>query len=153
MDVVSCSEVIIKLFTVCVCSMALENDNITLISRRLRRFLDPEWAFSLFLAVFGLSRPLEGRYGRCFVLRSDNQVVYDVFVLYGARKTITSRYNITLSKTAVAPNAHPPPQPPTPPPCHTHPHTHTHKHTHTIHCFWPLSAAGGPLWTLFRAQK
>ena len=84
MDPVLCSELIIELFTVFVCSIALKNDNITVISRYVRTIFASEWSFSLFFTVFDPSRPLEGRYGHCFVLGRDNQVVYGVCVLCSA---------------------------------------------------------------------
>ena len=80
MDPDPCSDVIFWLFAMFVCSVAPENDNITLISRRLRRFWVKLALFLVIFAVFDLSRPLEGRYGPGLVLRRDILVVYGVCV-------------------------------------------------------------------------
>ena len=67
-----------------VCSVAPENDNITLISRPSYMILGQNGLFSLIFVVFDLSRPLEGRYGPGLVLRRDILVVYGVCVLSSA---------------------------------------------------------------------
>ena len=42
----------------------------------------PKWSFLLIFTVFDLSRPPEGHYDPCVVLRHDNQVAYGVDLLY-----------------------------------------------------------------------
>ena len=68
-----------------VCSLAPENDNITLISRLCKDDFGSKWPiFTDFLTVFDLSRPLDGRYGPGLVLGRDILVVYGVFVFSSA---------------------------------------------------------------------
>ena len=78
----SCLEVISKLFTVFVCSVAPENDNIKLMSRCLQGASSVQNGhFLLILAVLDLFRPLEGRCRPWVVLGSNKQVVYGVCLL------------------------------------------------------------------------
>ena len=58
------------------------NDNITLISHQKVTDFGPKWSFLLILTVFDLSRPPEGHYDPCVVLRHEKQVVYGVSQLY-----------------------------------------------------------------------
>ena len=68
-----------------VCSLAPENDNITLISRLCKNDFGVKMTlFSLIFTVFDLSRPLEGRYGPGLVLGCDILVVYGVVVFSSA---------------------------------------------------------------------
>ena len=75
MDAVSCSDVIIKLSAVVVYAITPENEYSTHKSLLPWTILVQNGLFSLFFTVFDLSRPLEGRYGHCFVLGCDHQVV------------------------------------------------------------------------------
>ena len=84
MEAVLCSDAIIKLCTVFFRAIVPRNDNITLISRPESNGFGQNHFFSLMFTVFDLSRPLEGRYGRCFVLGCNNQVVYGVWPRYSA---------------------------------------------------------------------
>ena len=59
----------------------------------------PKWSFLLIFTVFDLSRPPEGHYDPCVVLRHDNQVVYGVYQLYStcnANITLISREKVTV---------------------------------------------------------
>ena len=76
MDTGTCSDVIIKLSAVVVYAITPENEYFTHKSRLTETILVQNGLFPLFFTVLDLSWPLEGSYGRCFVLGCDNQVVY-----------------------------------------------------------------------------
>ena len=60
----------------------------------------PKWSFLLIFTVFDLSRPPEGHYDPCVVLRHDNQVVYGVSQLSSTcNDNITPKSNGFWSKT------------------------------------------------------
>ena len=84
----------------------------------------------LIFAVFDPSRPPEGHYDPCVVLRHDNQVVYGVDLLYS-----TWNNNITLISLRKVTDFGP-----------------KWPVFVLFSLFWPLLTARGPLWPMLCAQ-